>query len=71
MSKDIMEFIVYMIHACAKKWELSPVTVYHKLSDANCISKYLIPHYKILHTQGTPVIVEDIEEYLRNTGGII
>ena len=64
MSKDVLEFVVYMIHACARKWRTTPSDVYKRLTEYKCISDYLIPHYEILHTQGTGFIVEDIEEFI-------
>lgn len=69
MSKEIMEFVIYMIHACAKKWNKTPVMVYKKLKENNCILGYLVPHYEILHTQGTQFVVSDIEEYIGLRGG--
>ena len=68
MSKEIMEFVVYIIHACSKKWGQSPAMVYRMMSEKNCIGDYLIPHYDILHTQGTQFVVEDIEEYIGTRG---
>lgn len=65
MIQESFEFVVYMIHACANKWNRLPSFVYQKLSDSGCIQKYLVPHYDILHTQGTDFVVSDIEEYLR------
>ena len=64
MSKEVMEYIVYMIHACAKKWRKSPKTVYGILNAANCIELYLTPHFDVLHTQSTECVVEDIEQYV-------
>ena len=64
MSKEVMEFIVYMIHACSKKWGKSPSVVYQILRDKKCIDGYLIPHYEVLHTQSTLCVVEDIEKYI-------
>ncbi len=64
MNKDILEFVVYMIHACARKWGQSPSAVYKRLMRYGCISGYLIPHYDILHTQGTGFVVSDIEEFI-------
>lgn len=64
MKKEVLEFVIYMIHACANKWNQYPSTVYRMLKKNNCISKYLVPHYEILHTQGTDFVVTDIEEYL-------
>ena len=68
MSKETLEFVIYMIHACARKWRRSPATVYHTLSEVNCITDYLVPHYEILHTQGTEFVVTDIEEYIGARG---
>jgi hypothetical protein len=68
MNQDSMEFVVYMIHACANKWNLSPKQVYGKLQETGCIDKYLVPNYDILHTQGSGYLVDDIKEYLRIRG---
>ena len=65
MNQDTMEFVVYMIHACANKWNLSPKQVYHKLQEAGCIDEYLVPHYDVLHKQGSSYFIDDIAEYLR------
>lgn len=71
MNKEVMEFVVYIIHACSKKWRKSPAAVYEIMSEKNCINGYLIPHYKVLHTQSTQYVVEDIEEYIGAHGGKI
>ena len=64
MSKDTFEFVIYMLHACADKWSQLPSVVYKKLKDSDCINKFLVPYYDILHTQGTALVVGDIEDYL-------
>ena len=64
MSKDTFEFVIYMLHACADKWSQLPSVVYKKLKDSDCINKFLVPYYDILHTQGTAFVVGDIEDYL-------
>ena len=69
MSKEALEFVVYLIHACARKWGQTPAMIYHKLEEFDCIGGYLIPNYDVLHTQGTAYLVEDIEEYIRVRGG--
>lgn len=66
MNKESFAFVVYMIHACANKWGASPAQVYSGMQQANCIDGFLVPHYEILHTQGTDFVVEDIREYLAN-----
>lgn len=68
MNKESMAFVVYMIHACANKWDELPSEVYQKLQSTGCIDDYLVPHYDILHTQGTDYILEDIKEYLEVRG---
>ena len=69
MNKETFEFVVYMIHACAHKWGQSPSVVYMRMQQSGCIVNYLIPHYDVLHTQGTPYIVTDIEKYLESSEG--
>ena len=64
MNQESFSFVVYMIHACANKWLKMPTEVYALLQKTGCIDNYLVPHYDILHTQGTEYIVEDIREYL-------
>ena len=68
MTKEVFEFVIYMIHACARKWGQSPSVVYKRLQNADCIENYLVPHYDVLHTQGTEFVVADIEEYLKMRG---
>lgn len=68
MNKDSMEFVVYMIHACADRWHLTPKQVYQMLEKTDCISQYLVPFYDILHTQGSNYLVDDIQEYLKLRG---
>lgn len=68
MTKESLSFIVYMIHACANKWNLKPSAVYKQMQRVNCIADFLVPNYEILHTQGTQYVVEDIKEYLTVRG---
>ena len=68
MNKDSFAFVIYMIHACAQKWKMLPSEVYKKLQDSGCIDQFLVPHYDILHTQGTEYIVENINDYLSARG---
>ncbi|MCR5770300.1 MAG: DUF3791 domain-containing protein [Butyrivibrio sp.] len=64
MDKESFSFVIYMIHACANKWGKFPSEVYALLTKADCINKYLVPHFDILHTQSTNYIIDDIVEYL-------
>lgn len=71
MNNEVMEFVVYLIHACANKWNKSPKQVYMKMKEAGCIDKYLVPNYDILHTQGSNYLVDDIKKYLAIRGVMI
>ncbi len=68
MNRETFSFIIYMIHACAHQWNLTPSEVYRKLKSTGCIGQYLVPHYDILHTQGTGYLVDDIKTYLEVRG---
>lgn len=65
MIQESFEFVVYIIHACANKWHRLPSAVYKVLKDSECIQKFLIPNYDIIHTQSTDFVVSDIEEFLK------
>lgn len=68
MDKDVFSFIIYMIHSCSNRWNKTPAEVYRLLTSVDCINKYLVPHFDILHTQSTAYIVDDIKEYLNVRG---
>ena len=68
MSKDCFEFVVYIIHACARKWHRTPMEIYQIIEEKGCVSKYLVPLYDILHTQSVGFVVNDIQEYMANRG---
>ena len=68
MDRESFEFTVYMIHACANAWDKYPSEVYNLLQQANCIDRYLVPYYDVLHTLGTNYTVDDIAEYMRIRG---
>ncbi len=68
MDQDTMEFVVYMIHKCANKWNQYPSEVYRKLNESGCIHSYLVPYYDVLHTLSSSYLADDIETYLRVRG---
>lgn len=67
-DKNVFEFVIYVIHACADKWNKLPSEVYKLLDSKDCINKFLVSNYDILHTQSTANIVEDLKEYLKVRG---
>jgi hypothetical protein len=67
-DKNVFEFVIYVIHACADKWNKLPSEVYKLLDSKDCINNFLVSNYDILHTQSTANIIEDIKEYLKVRG---
>ena len=67
-DKNVFEFVIYVIHACADKWNKLPSEVYKLLDSKDCINKFLVSNYDILHTQSTANVVEDLKEYLKVRG---
>lgn len=66
MSKrdaDILYFVAFCIESYKNKHNMTGVAV-SDLFDRNGISKYLSDNYEVLHTQGMPWILEEIEEKL-------
>ena len=68
MDKDSFGFVIYMIHACANQWNLTPSEVYGKLQKTDCIPCYLVRHYEVLHTLSSQYLVNDIQQYLAIRG---
>lgn len=68
MNEDNFSFAVYMIHACANRWNTTPSKVYAALEKSGCLDNYIIPYYDVLHTQSTDYVVHDIGEYLKDRG---
>ena len=70
-DKNVFGFVIYVIHACADKWNKLPSEVYKLLDSKDCINNFLVSNYDILHTQSTANIVEDLKEYLKVRGVIV
>lgn len=68
MNQESFSFVMYVIHACAHKWNMFPSEVFQRLQKVGCIDRYLVPYYDILHTQGINYIVDDIKQYLKIRG---
>ena len=68
MLWESLTFVIFLIHACAAKWNKLSPEVFDILQKSNCISDYLVPYYDVLHTQGEKYLVDDIESYLMRRG---
>ena len=45
-----------------------PSEVYKLLDSKDCINKFLVSNYDVLHTQSTSNTVDDLREYLKVRG---
>ena len=69
MSREITEFIIYIINEIANIHGKSTSAVYRILEQTGCIQKYLAPFYDVLHTMSSQAIVNDVEKYVIARGG--
>lgn len=71
MGKNELTFTVFLIHALAEAWQISPQKVYETLSKTAILDDYIVQCYDALHTQGKKYLVEDITEFVHERGTII
>ena len=64
MDKD--SFIIYIIHKIARRNSLTPSQVYRLLNKTECISKYLVPCYDVLHTMSADAVADDALLWIKN-----
>ena len=65
MDKDTASFIIYII---ARRNSLTPSQVYNALNKTECISKYLVPCYDMLHTMSADAVADDALLWIKNHG---
>lgn len=71
ISKRQLEFAVFSIENVADKLGITGNKVYQLLTNnSNILDNYIIPCYESLHTQSKEYIVNDIIEYMKDTGVI-
>lgn len=68
MTNEKLEFVVYIINKIANKSKKYPSHVYKLLQKTDCIEKYLVPFYDILHTMSSEIVVKDVLEYVEARG---
>ena len=71
MSKEVTEFVIYIINEVASRNGLYPSRVYRELDKSGCIRQYLVPFYDVLHTMSSESIAEDVLNYARLRGADI
>lgn len=68
MTKEVLTFVVFIIHNLSEELNISPEKVYRILSDSKIIDTYLIPSYDVLHTLGREYLIEDISSLVKERG---
>ena len=69
-SKEL-EFVIFCIENVASFLNQEPQEVYKLLTkDSNILNSYIVPEYEMLHTQSKEYIVNDIVEFMKESGVI-
>lgn len=68
MNAETLNFTVFCIGSVADYLKMDATDIYHKLSDSNIISDYIVPCYDTLHTFSKEYIVEDLVELMHRRG---
>lgn len=68
MDKYTASFIIYIIHKIARRNSLTPSQVHKLLNKTECISKYLVPCYDVLHTMSADVVADNALLWEKNHG---
>lgn len=67
-GKEQLRFIVYLIHALAGAWNVSPSRAYEVLNGSKVLDNYVIPCFDVLHSMGREALVEDMTSFVREKG---
>lgn len=68
MKEYHLRFYIFLLYSLAENWKKSPAQVHQILCSTEILDKYIIPCYDVLHTLGKEYLVEDITEYVKETG---
>lgn len=71
MTREIMEFVIYMIHELANANDEAPSKIYKVLESTGCIRDYLVPFYDVLHTMSSESVMDDVKEFVESRGAMI
>ena len=65
-TPEQVHFAVLAIEAAAKKMNISPNEMQHRLKAQNLIDSYIIKYYDVFHTMSLEQVAEDTIEALLN-----
>jgi hypothetical protein len=67
-TKKEINFVVFVLHRLADRWQLAVPEAYRLLSDAGILDDYLLPCYDTLHSIGEEYLMDDITDFAREKG---
>lgn len=68
IDEEKLYFILFVIHAIAEKYNISPKKVYRIMANSDIIDNYIVGCYDAVHSMGKLAIIDDVEEYLASRG---
>ncbi len=67
-DENVLEFVIFCIENLAETLHKSKKDIYKKLKDNNILNGYIVPEYKVLHTQSKSYIIDDLIKLMQERG---
>lgn len=71
MSREVTEFVIYIINEISNMKNIYPSRIYAALDKTGCIDDYLVPFYDVLHTLSSQQVAEDVLEFISSRGEVL
>lgn len=69
MNANELEFVIFCVESIASHLRIDAVKVYDALTvQSDIMTRYIVPNYETLHSQGKEYIVEDILSLMQEEG---
>ena len=70
-ERDVLDFIVFLLHRVARSWGWSVPATYQALSSTDILNGYVVPCFDTLHSMGEQALVEDLTSFAREKGVLV
>lgn len=70
-ERDVLDFVVFLLHRLARSWGWSVPATYQALSSTGILTGYVVPCFDMLHTMGEQALVEDVTDFARERGVLV
>ncbi len=70
-ERDILDFVVFLLHRVARSWDWSVPATYQALSSTGILNNYVVPCFDTLHTMGEQALVADLTDFAREKGVLV